>query len=79
MADTKSLIIGDIKEVIIRNLYREEKNYKQPIQMYCYSRYSDAFPFRVFNNFNNWQSFAITLAGFVGGKEFGPQLFFYFS
>ena len=39
MTDTKSLIIADIKKVIIRNLYREEKNYKQPIQMYCYSRY----------------------------------------
>ena len=25
VADTKSLIIADIKEVIIRNLYREEK------------------------------------------------------
>ena len=37
MADTKSLIIADVKEVFIRNLYREEKNYKQPIQMYCYS------------------------------------------
>ena len=31
MANTKSLIIADIKEVLIRNLYREEKNYKQPL------------------------------------------------
>ena len=49
VADTKSIIIADIKEVIKMNLYREEKNYKQPIQIYCYSRYqcsrySDAFP-----------------------------------
>ena len=50
VADTRSLIIDDIKELHIRNLYREEKNYKQQIQMFCFSRYkcsrySDAFPF----------------------------------
>ena len=49
VADTRSLIIAYIKELNIRNLYREGKKYKQPIQMYCYSwykcsRYSDAFP-----------------------------------
>ena len=40
-ADTWSLINADIKEFIIRGLKREEKNYRQPIQMYCYSRYSE--------------------------------------
>ena len=52
VADTRSLIIAYIKELNIRNLYREGKKYRQPIQMYCYSRYkkcsrySDAFPAR---------------------------------
>ena len=49
LADTRSLMIAYIKELNIRNLYREGKKYKEPIQMYCYSRYkcsrySDAFP-----------------------------------
>ena len=48
-ADTRSLLRTDTSGLILMPLYRETKNLKQPIQMYCSSRYkcslySDAFP-----------------------------------
>ena len=39
IADTRSFLLADTKELIIRNLCWEEKNEREPIQMYCPSQY----------------------------------------